>query len=79
MIKQITVRGYRSIRDLSLELQPINVLTGPNGCGKSNLYNSLVLIGRAAQGLRRRWSDGDQRLLMLAGARRRPTDEPCHR
>jgi predicted ATPase len=50
MIKQIHVSGYRSVRDLDLELKPINVLTGPNGCGKSNLYNSMVLMARAAQG-----------------------------
>jgi predicted ATPase len=50
MIRKIHIEGYRSIKKLVLELKTINVLTGPNGCGKSNVYNSLVLIGRAVQG-----------------------------
>lgn len=50
MIQKLHIEGYRSVRDLNLNLQPINVLTGPNGCGKSNLYNSFVLIARAADG-----------------------------
>ena len=50
MIKALHMEGYRSVRDLNLDLRGINVLTGPNRCGKSNLYNSLVLIARAAEG-----------------------------
>lgn len=49
-LRELSVAGYRSIRELRLELGAINVLTGPNGCGKSNLYNSMFLLSKAAAG-----------------------------
>jgi len=49
-IRELSVAGYRSIRELRFRLKQINVLTGPNGCGKSNLYNSLFLLSKAATG-----------------------------
>jgi predicted ATPase len=49
-IQEVHVTGYRSVRDLKLRLRQINVLTGPNAAGKSNLYNSVFLLAKAAQG-----------------------------
>ena len=49
-IREVHVTGYRSVRDVSLRLRQINVLTGPNASGKSNLYNSVFLLAKAAQG-----------------------------
>src|SRR6185437_15980125 len=44
------VAGYRSVRNVWLKLRPINVIVGPNGCGKSNLYRSMYLLHCAANG-----------------------------
>ena len=35
MLKHISIKGYKSIKELDLDLSPINVLIGANGSGKS--------------------------------------------
>src|SRR5215470_15298042 len=49
-LREIHVSGYRSVRQLRLKLKQINVLIGPNASGKSNLYNSVFLLAKAAGG-----------------------------
>lgn len=50
MILTLAVSGYRSIRDLVLPLERLNVVTGGNGVGKSSLYRALRLLADVAQG-----------------------------
>jgi predicted ATPase len=38
-MESIDIKGYKSIKDLHLELKPINVLIGANGAGKSNFIS----------------------------------------
>jgi predicted ATPase len=33
-----------------LPLRSVNAIVGPNGCGKSNLYQSMVLLCASARG-----------------------------
>ncbi|RIJ37909.1 ATP-binding protein, partial [Clavibacter michiganensis subsp. insidiosus] len=50
MIRTVAVSGYRSVRDLALPLTGLDVVTGANGSGKSNVYRALRLIADMAQG-----------------------------
>ncbi|WP_114907075.1 AAA family ATPase [Ornithinimicrobium murale] len=50
MIRTIAVHGYRSVRDLTLELDGFDIVTGANGVGKSNLYRALRLLAGCADG-----------------------------
>lgn len=50
MITCLAVSGYRSLRDVTLALGRLNVVTGANGSGKSSLYRALRLLSDVAQG-----------------------------
>jgi len=47
-LRSLYIVNYRSLRDVSVQLGPINVLVGPNAAGKSNLLDVLAFLGHAA-------------------------------
>lgn len=44
MINYLEIKGYKSIKNLELEMKPINILIGSNGVGKSNFVSFFKLI-----------------------------------
>jgi predicted ATPase len=50
MLITFAISNYRSIRKLVISLERLNLVTGPNGSGKTNLYRALRLLSEAAQG-----------------------------
>jgi len=44
MIEYIEIEGFKSIKEMKLELRPINILIGSNGVGKSNFISFFKLI-----------------------------------
>lgn len=50
MLDTLAVSGYRSLRSLVMPLGRLNLVTGANGSGKSNVYRALRLLAETAQG-----------------------------
>jgi predicted ATPase len=50
IITRLCISGYRSLRDVRLDLAALTVVTGANGSGKSSLYRALRLLADIAQG-----------------------------
>ncbi len=50
MLTALAISNYRSLRKLIVPLKALNVITGANGSGKSNLYRALRLLADTAQG-----------------------------
>jgi predicted ATPase len=50
MIKTLAFSNYRSLGKVVMPLGQLNIITGANGTGKSNLYRALRLLAETAQG-----------------------------
>lgn len=44
MLTNLNIKGYKSIKEVNLPLNPINVFIGANGVGKSNLISFFKLL-----------------------------------
>ena len=49
-LTKVRLKGFRSIKEATLELRPLNVLIGANGAGKSNLIAFFKLVNELMGG-----------------------------
>ena len=71
-IDKLTIKGFKSLQDVELELGKLNVLIGPNGAGKSNLISYFHMLRETLNERLQVWvgkRGGADRLLTF-GARR---------
>ncbi|MBK1881926.1 AAA family ATPase [Luteolibacter pohnpeiensis] len=73
MLESIHIRGFRSLREFRLRLRRVTVVTGKNEVGKSNLYRSLALLQKMAEGkfAESIAAEGAMQKLLWAGKRRK--------
>ena len=46
-ITSIEFRNYKALKCYSLSLQPMNLLVGPNNCGKSTVIDAFKILSVA--------------------------------
>ena len=50
MLEKLSVKTFKSLDDVSVDLGWVNVFIGANGSGKSNLLEALGVLSAAADG-----------------------------
>ena len=50
MLQTLAIANYRSLHQLVVPMERLNLVTGDNGSGKSSLYRALRLLAETAQG-----------------------------
>jgi len=50
LLDYISIKGFKSIAEVRVDLRPINVVIGPNGSGKSNFIGAFAFLGAIREG-----------------------------
>lgn len=50
MIKSVRIRNYKNVKEADFDVKPLNIFIGPNGTGKSNFGNFLLMLSFLASG-----------------------------
>lgn len=45
MLTRLHVQGYKALRNADTTLEPLTVIVGPNGCGKSSVLEAIAMAG----------------------------------
>src|SRR5689334_12185939 len=57
MIDRVQFENFKSLKSVRLDLSPLTVLVGPNGCGKSTVLQAIHLASQC--GIARRHEEND--------------------
>lgn len=49
-LQRLTLKGFKSIKEIDVELHPLNILIGANGAGKSNLISFFKMLNEMMAG-----------------------------
>ena len=49
MITQVTIKNFKCLRDVTVNLEPFTVFVGANGSGKTSFLQALDLLCRTFQ------------------------------
>lgn len=49
MITQVEIDGFKTFRNFEVSLDPLQIIVGSNGAGKSNFFDALLLLSRLAE------------------------------
>jgi predicted ATPase len=44
MLTRLEVRGYKALHELSIAFEPLTVIVGPNGCGKTSVLEAIAMV-----------------------------------